>query len=417
MNKNNFGELVQIYNGFFSNLQFEDAYSVAKKLVSEFVDRPSSFICFVRASICLGRTQEALEAVDYSLCLFNQNTKILTQAFNVYYDLGVCEKALLCSEMLCDLTPGHEKPLRLKIRALLALRKIDDAEAAINQLPNNNFKKKELNNFDSILKLMRDFPSIYHVWLNNKYNVSSLKLTNEIAECRYNDSFSVIQYWSQDDIPSDVRFVTQKWNSLLTGAGFKSIDIYNRKSAMQWIGKHAPEFLKSFVNSFHYAMESDVFRIAYASRNQCIYIDIDSWPTFDTISLIRHAVDNNTSMLYMRTGRPWIANGFFVMMPECAFLKSLVKQCASLKLDDFKKCRNSIDLTFGPMRYNKVFEDVFNVSEFNVFSPEGLQGCSKIETSNASILIASESVLSFVKPPFMLSYKATEDYWKNYNAS
>jgi hypothetical protein len=224
---------------------------------------------------------------------------------------------------------------------------------------------------------------------------------------------TMIQYWSQGTPPSDVQIVCDNWRTLFAREGLGDIEVYDRASAEVWIRENAPEFAGQFAQAFHYAMESDIFRIAYASKRPCIYMDIDSWPLEHTASILRFAVKSASTMLYVRSSRAGIVNGFFVSTPECAFTKELVKQCLAIDLAPLPKTYQVLESSFGPSRYTRVLLDLLNANPGSSASsaPE-VPGCSFLSLGKSRIYLAHEAAVAGVRPPFPLGYKATDDYWK-----
>jgi hypothetical protein len=43
---------------------------------------------------------------------------------------------------------------------------------------------------------------------------------------------------------------------------------------------------------------------------------------------------------------------------------------------------------------------------------EGLPGCSRLALDGDEIYFSHEAAVAALKPPFVLGYKATDDYWK-----
>ena len=158
------------------------------------------------------------------------------------------------------------------------------------------------------------------------------------------------------------------------------------------------------------------FGIAYASRRPCIYMDIDSWPLEHTAEILRFAVRSGASMLYFRTHRPVIVNGFFVSTPDCPFFQELVAQCLEIDVEALPKDYLALEGTFGPSRYNKVFLDLLSGNAgASAESAGSLPGCSSVSFGDTKIHFAHEAAIASVRPPFPLGYKVTGDYWKYFS--
>ena len=92
------------------------------------------------------------------------------------------------------------------------------------------------------------------------------------------DFNSPFQYWSQGQLPYDLQDIQEKWNKIFLNMGLPAIKLFNKSSAREWIALNAPEFIKSFEKAPLFAVEADIFRIAYALKNDCIWIDSDQYP-------------------------------------------------------------------------------------------------------------------------------------------
>ena len=110
------------------------------------------------------------------------------------------------------------------------------------------------------------------------------------------DTIEVIQYWSQGSPPKNILDNINKWNLILNNIGLKSIILFDKKQARRWIIKNAKEFLISFDSSPNYAAESDVFRLSYAYKNGCIWIDGDESPTTNSSEIISEIIKMEKSI-------------------------------------------------------------------------------------------------------------------------
>ena len=146
-------------------------------------------------------------------------------------------------------------------------------------------------------------------------------------------------------------------------------------------------------------------------------MDIDSWPLEHTAEILRFAVRSQSSMLYVRTHRPVIVNGFFVSRPDCPFFKELVEQCLAINVDALPKDYLVLEGTFGPSRYSKVFLDLLESTADAVAreASDNLPGCSTVTLGQHNIHFAHEAAIASVRPPFPLGYKNTGDYWKYFS--
>jgi hypothetical protein len=224
----------------------------------------------------------------------------------------------------------------------------------------------------------------------------------------------MIQYWSQGDPPRDVAFVVDQWRRLLAEEALGELKLFDKISGRAWIEEFAASFLESFDKAFHFAMESDIFRIAFASRRPCMYMDIDSWPLPRTAEILRYGIAQEGSLLYLRSYRPWLVNGFFISKPSCPFIQHLVEQTLALKLDEMEKDHTTIDTSFGPTRFNLVAKRLIASSGPCQVEPAEAFGCSKLTFDRGTLHFVHEAAVAAVRPPFDLGYKRTGDHWKRF---
>lgn len=119
-------------------------------------------------------------------------------------------------------------------------------------------------------------PLFEHVY--SEFFVPRLLLRRKhFAICTHSAKF--VQYWSQGDPPSDIKAIIEMWNNALRLIKMGPICLYSRESALSYIKNNAPDLELPFETAFHYAVESDIFRIAIASTEPCVWIDSDSTPS------------------------------------------------------------------------------------------------------------------------------------------
>ena len=168
----------------------------------------------------------------------------------------------------------------------------------------------------------------------------------------------VIQYWSQGDLPKEFRYIQRRWQKLLNPYGINQWIHFDRNKAMAWIESEAPEFLVSFRSAFHYAVEADVFRVAYASRKPLIWLDADLFPRPSAGRFLRRALNRKTSCVLTRPYAPYLLNGFFTSTPSCRFIQNLAAQCAGIDFSELPRTGRTITNTFGCQRFIKVLTEL-----------------------------------------------------------
>lgn len=124
-----------------------------------------------------------------------------------------------------------------------------------------------------------------------------------------------IQYWSQGLPPSDVSAITSEWNSVLQQAELPNIKLFSREMAADYIDKKTPWLKTPFATAFHFALEADIFRIAAAVAEGCMWLDSDQLPSRRCSSVLRFIANRDESTFFIwkpHDSQPArIANGFF----------------------------------------------------------------------------------------------------------
>jgi hypothetical protein len=362
------------------------------------------------------RSSEAIELLSSALATKPEDGRLLSFTRNAAFQNGRFDLAAECALNLSRLHPHDDRNKAFVLHAYMAGGHFSKVEDYINSLPaimEIPILSKEVHHYQRFGELQRNFPALIAAWQASLQNVA--KPVPHAATGSAGFGATMIQYWSQGAPPADVQTICDNWKQLLESEGLGQLRVFDRASATEWIATHAPEFAGQFSKAFHYAMESDIFRIAYASKFACIYMDIDSWPLDYSADILRHALGRKRSMLYLRAHRPWIANGFFVAVPGCPFFKELVIQCLALDLDLMAKDYMVIEGTFGPTRYNMVLRDLLTkASETRVWPVDGVPGCSTLSIDGLELDFSHEAAVAAVRPPFPLGYKGTGDYWKYY---
>jgi hypothetical protein len=337
---------------------------------------------------------------------------LLHQMRNFEYQNGRFDRAVDHALRLCELEPDDERNEAFLIHAYTAAGRFEAVAAFLSSIGElgPGVLLKEHHYFSQLPNLKQSAPAFASAWelaLRNCVEREPIQMVDGDLGA------TMIQYWSQGAPPVDVQIVCDNWRKLFAVERLGTIKLFDRSSASKWINEHAPEFSGAFSKSFHYAMESDIFRIAYASKLPCIYMDIDSWPLEHTAAILRFAVRSKETMLYLRSNRLTVPNGFFVSCPECPFVQELVRQCVAIDLDRLGRDYVVIEATFGPSRYTKVLLDLLARSRSaSAAAVDAVPGCSVVSTDFGRFFFSHEAAVASVRPPFPLGYKATEDYWK-----
>lgn len=224
-------------------------------------------------------------------------------------------------------------------------------------------------------------------------------------------NFQPFQYWSQGSIPNDVAIIQEKWNALLTEINLPKIKIFNKRSARAWIQSHAPELTQHFDNAPLFAMEADIFRIAYALKNDCIWIDSDEFPRTSTPKLLKHWTKRCDTLFLFRWNRPWISNSFFMTKRASPFFLEIVQSIQSYRLPNKPIQRKEVLNSYGPGRYNKQLNKLLR--KYNLLNDRKSGEAEKalIDINGWRYGFTNEKIFCALKPPFNLNYENTNDSW------
>lgn len=408
---NHAGNQISLIHCCLAGGEFGRALEHADRLVAQHPREVDGPLLQAQALVALHRVPEALNGLDRAIQAEPKSAKLLRTARTIAYQNGRFESVIEYSRRLLDIAPEEEATHVFLVQAYIALGRIEEAEAHLKEYGSNK-KFRLLGKSSFHLRHSRQVeetvPAFVRAWRAALDNIAPPNVTSS----RNSAQALMIQYWSQGELPHDVALVHKSWRDLFDREQLGRVELFDRNSAAAWITAHAPEFSSVFAQSFHYAMESDIFRIAYASKRQCVYMDIDSWPLQDSAAIIRFATRAAGTMLYCRSYRPWVVNGSFVSTPDSAFIRELVSQTLTLRLEDLPKNHETIELSFGPTRYNMVLTDLLKRRPDAKVGKAGAPGCSSLALENEKLYFTHEAALASVKPPFSLGYKATDDYWK-----
>ena len=270
----------------------------------------------------------------------------------------------------------------------------DQLDACIEQLEKTGEQEQaaDLLSWRNQLRLSCLSPELVHAW-RASFQVPSGRETFDSGPIP-----PVIQYWSQGDLPKEFRYIQRRWQKLLNPYGIKQWIHFDRNKALAWIESEAPEFLVSFHSAFHYAVEADVFRIAYASREPLIWLDADLFPTPSAGRFLRRALNRNISCVLTRPFAPYLLNGFFTSTPSCRFIQNLAAQCAGIDFSELPRTGRTITSTFGCQRFIKVLSELCREAH----ECEG----SVLKGTNWGIQFANTRSFASSKPPLAYTCKS-----------
>ena len=394
-------------------------------------------ITFRRFEEAQNKVQAGLEKIPNNFNLLN----IASDAFRASKDLI---KSLEYAELLATHHPKNWQSILKKSECLCELGKLDQAKIFLDQeLKNNsaNFSlsakqlqlSKLFSSSDEIIDISSDirlnFPerkegfeetiksrlsreinkeSIDEIrieyrekcskksqfinglncWEKNMFKsfwINSFLEDLENIEEQHKITHQPFQYWSQGSIPSDLAHLQRMWNVEFEKIEIKPIKIFDKNSALAWIKDNTPKLLTAFETAPHYAIEADVFRIAYASHNDCIYLDIDSYPLPKSIHILRRKISTAETTLLFTEYKPYILNGVFATRKESPFFAQIENEYSGFSFQNRGMSRGLFMDSFGPGRFSATVQRLTRAHSINKVPTMGDKTCAILKIGEYSI--------------------------------
>lgn len=355
------------------------------------------------------RLLEARQKTEDALRSFPNQRDIHLLGSKIYRILNNRELSLQLCQNLIDHNPADWEALG---RVAEDLKMLDRCEAWVElgakvraSLPDDiqpYLQEKEQLKF--IGSCLADNPLRVQIWtltLRTPEPCDSQETLKRLEKAHTRPTSRMIpfQYWSQGDLPAALQEISNQWNSILKKLGLPPLTCYDKQRAREWIKDNKPAFLRPFDSAYHYAIESDVFRAAFASHTETLYLDCDSYPTPLTESILNHAMELNSSVLYFRTHRPALANGFFISAKDCPFFKLLAS-----KIEDVDFTGKPKDWRFlykvGPWIYTKTMDQLMASESFNLSPDSPPPGVPRLDFGSFSLGFVAEKHACLASPPF-----------------
>jgi tetratricopeptide (TPR) repeat protein len=406
------GLLLDLAGYEMARLNFAGAERAVRRVLAETNARVSAYFALATSLLARNRPNEAMNVLLEAMEVHPDESKAYALAELVQTQMGNTDGVLKYARKRVALEPACEKAHYSVYLSLVSLGRFAEAEQQLSLARRSSPRfdaSKYSHQFRQIERMRDQVPAVVEAWESGLRNRGALPNVKANAK-----AVPVIQYWSQGEPPNDLKLVVATWNAVLREIGLGPTLIYNKERAGRWITDNAPEFCKAFAQAFHFAMEADIFRIAFASRSDCIYIDIDSWPIAGVEQILSRSLHSGSSILYFRAGQPWLNNNFFVARRNCPFFSELVRQCSAIDASGLPQDRGTILSTFGPERYNAVLYETVSANPVeDVQQVPGASGVSAIRFRDGrSLLFVNEFSAAAQKPPFPLTYASTADHWK-----
>lgn len=123
---------------------------------------------------------------------------------------------------------------------------------------------------------------------------------------------TIVQFWSQDDVPEDVARTIATWRK--ENPDYRHM-LFNDRQAATYIAEHFERAARAFALCRHPAMKSDFFRICFILREGGFYVDADD-ACVRPLDDLREAIGNaNFVALLSSDSAPYVFNGFLAGNP------------------------------------------------------------------------------------------------------
>ena len=359
---------------------------------------------------------EALRTLATGLERTKNKSQLLRIASNIDLSSKFRKESIEIIEKIIAAKPLSDKYHNRKLRLLLSHGLTQVALYHANHLLaqkknnsdfifNDNAQGKQLDMFTKNLVKSENDPLCYH-WRHSYQTFSSTKTSTPTF------NHQPIQYWSQGVPPEEILEITEQWNKELSKIGLKKIALYDHASALKWISSHTPELEEAFKSAFHYAVEADIFRIAYALKNDCIWIDTDMVISQTTAATLAQRLESAGTTLIIMETKPYLSNCFFATKRASPFFTKIAKEMKYFSFRDQKPSRNLVLNTFGPMRYTNTLASLME----NSVMPDDVSGhsYSPLKINDWNINFLNKGTFGRSKPEEGLAYFKTNDNWVNF---
>ena len=359
---------------------------------------------------------EALRTLATGLEQTKNKSQLLRIASNIDLSSKFREESIEIIEKIIAAKPFTDKYHNRKLRLLLshgltqvalyhAGRLLAQKKNNSDFIFNDNAQGKQLDMFAKNLVKSKDDPLCYH-WRHSYQTFSSTNTSTATF------NHQPIQYWSQGIPPGEILEITEQWNSELAKIGLKKIALYDHDSALKWISSHTPELEEAFKSAFHYAVEADIFRIAYALKNDCIWIDTDMVISQTTAATLAQRLESAGTTLIIMETKPYLSNCFFATKRASPFFIKIATEMKDFSFRGKKPSRNLVLNTFGPMRYTNTLASL--MEDIDMPDDASDHSYSPLKTDGWKINFLNKGTFGRSKPEDGLAYFKTNDNWVNF---
>lgn len=410
----NFDLLCAAHDILFRSGEWSQSLEQADRLISCYPRKWIGPARAIKSLVAMNQFDKAKAKLQQALETWPDNIDLQIMEIDIYRAESDLHMSLRIANTLIAKYPDHPTAYVRAAQDLIQLNRFTDAqelvEKALKKFPKKEPLKKLVSTLKLILNKLSQYPLLVEAWSSRPLLTNQSMIKPSIQACP-EINFIPFQYWSQGNPPDDITVVTEEWDRELHSIGLQMIHLFDKFSARQWIEENAEEFLISFDTAFHYAVEADIFRLAFATRNNCIWIDSDFPPSVTSSTIIQHASNELSSLLFWMPDRPRLNNAFFIARANCPFFAKISQLSRGIDFRKLKKNKVTVTGTFGPGKYNQALEVLFSENPSARLDKSGYPYTIKVDFGDFGLQFCDRDFIRSYGHQF--AYKETADHWAN----
>jgi hypothetical protein len=227
----------------------------------------------------------------------------------------------------------------------------------------------------------------------------------------------IIQYWDNNVIPVEIENAYKLWDEFLHDSDLNMFR-FNKHSAAAWLKENDEKAFKKFEHSFHPAMEADIFRLAFAKKEDIVWLDSDHVPqnfhnNYDSLKTFEvwSKLPFSSFLLKKQSkGTPFVNNSIFKSKASCPIIKALYKRMISMKIGE--PSSDFIAKFAGPIAYTEVIDEFIRKQNAK-FLIDGNRGEFKLISDEGEFIISNLFSLIGSKPDWGDVFDSNDWEYKN----
>ena len=397
---------IKIYRGLG---RLQSSIELCRSLISVLPENHRGYAWAAEDCATVERPKQALVFVLQGLAAIPASVPLLRLGIKISRNLGDYRQSMQFVQLLRAAEVDQNQVDRWLVQDQLSLGLLQPSHVSAC-LKDIAHPRGQDETFQHSIHGYRDNDLIHDLW---RRSFRLLETTSE-KTASPDLNFQAFQYWSQGEPPLEIQRVTQVWNDLLIRLGLSPIELFDHQRAHHWIEQHCPCLLPAFQTAFHYACEADIFRVAYALSNNCIWLDSDLYPTVHTEQILQESISGSPSTtLLFAWFKPYLTNAFFVTSKHSPFFKRIVDEMSNFTFEGKDQNGHLIWTSFGPGRYQATLKAWIDRDDVALAQSGGLLWSGLTCQSQPWTLQFLNTYRGVeMTPPFDLAYKQTNDAWQ-----